>query len=250
MHRKNTMKDRYSWLLSEEKITDSADDEVFKLLIWLMEFPDRQVKMRANNVVRELIQIDEEFIPIAIKEMGNYSPNLRIKLFELILEISKTNPGKIGDAFSILDLKAIVNSSDLISSKFLKDIGDVLKSFDIDDLSNQITIKFNIEGAEVKDVYFEDDRFDCIDFILEELIENKYINPVVCQNLEKTKDNGFSVADIEILKKSNKYLRQSFRESIAHEDHYYNAAINILNKAIMPIVNLKNMDSIYEVINE
>lgn len=253
VYRKKTMKKRYDWFL-EDKLTSNCDDGLFKLLIWLMDYPDEDINNRATNAVIQLINLNsDEFLLTTLKEANNNSNsnNLRIKLFRIILEFSKLNPIDMNNIISINDffIKMLIGNLDLLSSKFLKDIADVLNGFGFKEFTNQVTKRFNIDNKESKDAFFEDDRFECVKFKIESLIENQLLSSTVCKNLEATKEIDFSYQYIELLKKSNQYLRQSFRESRILPDNYRNAAIKCLNEAIMPIINIKNMDKAFKIIN-
>ncbi|WP_027393240.1 S1 family peptidase [Aquimarina latercula] len=250
VYRKKTMKDRYSWLLEDELINNS-DDEIFRLLLWLMDYPDNEIRNKTNNIVHQLFDFsDVNFLTIAIKEAkSSDSKNLRIKLFKMILDVAYSKPNEVNNALSNIGITSLMENLDLISSKFLKDIGVVLKSFDFKELSDKIVNKFNVKNDESRDVFFEDDRFDCIDFVIEDLVENDFLSPSVCKNLEKAVRNGFNNQDIELLMKSNHYLRQSFRESRTLSNSYKDRAILCLNDGIMPIVNIENMDRVFELIN-
>lgn len=253
IHREKTVGDKYDWL-SKEEVQQNSDTCLFKLLVWLINYPEKDIRRRSEIVVRHLIiMFPEKFLPFILEEATNHENiDLRVIVFNILLEFANQKP-KIFNSVLVKPnnyFKQIIDNSDLISIKKLKDIGDILNKSGYSKLSEIIKKKFMVEIKETGDVYFEDDRFACVNYEIEQLIDSGLLNPDVCKALEVTQESYLSTERIEILKKANYYLRQSFRDSRHIDDNYKNAVKKCLNITIMTNITLENIDKAYKIINK
>ncbi|WP_034920876.1 trypsin-like peptidase domain-containing protein [Gillisia sp. CAL575] len=255
-YRNKTVSDKYNWLKLEnypENNLEESNSLVFELLQWFLIFPEESIRFKAYKSLSILTKyVPEIYIPSLFQTVKSTEPlELRVLCSKIIVESFQEDKIKNFKIGKIVDqLIFAIKDSDLIYIKTLKDVFNLIEDKDYEKLlQKKITNEFNSEIYKGGDIYFDDKRFEVINFELELLSDKNYLHPKLCKELSHKADRLLTRKEIILLQKQNKYTRQSFPQSKVIPDFYRERTLEILNKSIMAIVNLENLDEIYDIIN-
>lgn len=245
------VKEKYSWLNSDFD-NQNGDELVVKFIIWHLNHPDSYIRDKTSELLKQLVI----YYPLTIKSLLDTCisniPELSTEVCsQILLEISIRNPDLIIE-FLNKNIEVIDEISKIEHFTIKKNLIDLAKNLD-DKGFNQLHLKIKstipksiILSGEVS---LEDDYLDFIQYEIDDLNEELFLDVKFCLKLNELIDNYCnSLNKIDVVK-SDKYLKRSFytNEDVLGRYQYY--LKHALNNAISHRMCENNIELINEIIN-
>lgn len=246
------VKEKYSWLNSDFD-NQNGDELVVNFIIWHLNHPDSYIREKTSEVIKQLVI----YYPLTIKSLLNTclsnTPELSTEVCsQILLEISSENPDLIIE-FLNKNNEVIDEISKTEHFTIKKNLIDLAKNLD-DKGFNQLHLK--IQSTIPKsiilsgEVSLEDDYLDFIQYEIDDLNEELFLDGKFCLKLNELIDNYCnSLNKIDVMK-SDKYLKRSFytNEDVLGRYQYY--LRHAINNAISHRMCENNIELINEIINQ
>lgn len=245
------VKEKYSWL-NNDFDNQNGDELMVKFIIWHLNHPDSYISGKTSEVLKQLVI----YYPLTIKSLLQTCisniPELSTEVCsQILLEISIRNPDLMIE-FLNKNIEVIDEISKIEHFTIKKNLIDLAKNLD-DKGFNQLHLR--IQSTIPKsiilsgEVSLEDDYLDFIQYEIDDLNEELFLDGKFCLKLNELIDNYCnSLNKIDVVK-SDKYLKRSFytNEDVLGRYQYY--LKHALNNAISHRMDKNNIELINEIIN-
>lgn len=245
--------EKYNWMcVGEEK--SSADTKIIQFIIWLLNHPSDEIRERSKEALMYLTSTihSDLVVKLIIGETLDGKPfNSCLQCSFILKEISQTN---------IDLLKSILMSDDFVERinqiehftifKNYLDISINLIKVNYKVLYDTLTRKIPKTKIITGEVILDEDYLSPIRYEIDYFNEMQILNKEFCERLKnKVHEYCQPLLPYDILK-SDKYVKRSFYNDTYYEGRYPELLNHALNHAIMCRIDEKNVDEVYEYLND
>lgn len=244
--------DKYKWIESCVE-NENPDEEIIKLIIWLLNHPNDMISKRSYKVLLDLSKYDPDVvIPLLIdecsKEDSLASPEkcsyilteISIEKADSIINILKSDSGRKEKLKNLRHFTIKKNIFDLSINLNKQNFNCLYKSLN-ESIPNTVIL--------VGSVALEEDYLEPIENEIYLLDDLGILNREFCETLLLKIKEFCKPLSIKDYIKSDGYLNRSFKDNNYNEGRFYSILKNSLNIAITPRVDKSNWKQVFEIIN-
>jgi hypothetical protein len=243
---------KYEWI-EKEPPEQSNDLLLLKFIIWLLNYPSKEISERTFKALLKLARYDATIVvPALIDEiltMNSFSSP--VKCSRILKELSKTNPELIAEFLGKDEVYfgKLINIKHFTIKKHILDVAVNLNRIGFKKLHIQLLKSIPDSIILVGDVVLEESFLEPISYEIDELNDLQILNRTFCETLLTTIKDLCKPLSINEFKKSDIYLKRSFHEEKYFEGRFKEILDYALNIAITPRVDKSNINKVYDILN-
>jgi hypothetical protein len=251
---KSNSVEKYNWICLNEDIS-SPNEKIIQLIIWLLNHPNEEIREHSRDALIYLTSTVHSYIVVKsiIEESLSDKPiKSCIQCSFLLKEISQTNLNLLKSVIMSGNFVERINQIEhfMIFKNYL-DISIELIKANYTDLYESLKQKIPKTKIITGEVILDEDYLYPISYEIDYFNnEIQILNKEFCERLKsKVHEYCHPLLPFDVLK-SDKYVKRSFYNDEYYEGRYPELLNHALNHAIMCRIDEKNMNEVYEYLND
>ncbi len=241
---------KYAWL-NDADCGYTANQLAAKLLIWHLNHPDNVVSIRAEETLVLLTSLVPEVVNELLLQCAGNQPEYASELCSAVLyQACRRNPATVGTQLQPSAIAAAAQVQHISIRKNILDAGAELEKAGYPGLYSAVSGGLRDEVAASSLPYVPNLALASLQDVLDDLQAGEFLDQEFSDNIRTLMAEYCFPLTQNMVKMSDWYVRRSFNREQWMTGNYEHFVKHALNNAVSHRITKKNIESVYEIIND